>query len=454
MTTGEALAMGIRARNFLGGVLVGLFFSTFQMGAWAEDDLLQRANALMNGGRAVDAYSLLASMEEQRSGDPEFDYMLGVAALDAGQPGRAVFALERVLAVNPKHALARAEIARAYFMLGERQTAKQEFNNVLKENPPEGVNLTISQYLSAIERASPDRTRFSAFLEFALGHDSNVNSATGGQQVAVPAFGGLIFNLSSAATKQSDNFTQFGGGISFTHPFSSQWTVFGGAKGYQHFNWKDSQFDTSSLDTSLGVSFKHNRDLFSMTVQNNDFNLNSEDYRRAYGVSGQWQRTIDNSNQVSAFAQATRLDYKGQPARDVNRYVGGVGYGHAFSGDYLPVLFLSGYVGTEDERESGVPWLGHNLYGVRAGGQITYNPKTVVVASASYEHRNYGGQEPLWLVSREDRQFDASIGVNYTPSKFWSIKPQLSYTRNNSNIEIDDYNRYTLSVTLRRDFSW
>jgi hypothetical protein len=60
----------------------------------------------------------------------------------------------------------------------------------------------------------------------------------------------------------------------------------------------------------------------------------------------------------------------------------------------------------------------------------------------------------LWLTSRNDKQFDASVGLKYTPSTFWSIRPQLSYTRNNSNVPIDDYNRYMFSVTLHRDFSW
>ena len=121
---------------------------------------------------------------------------------------------------------------------------------------------------------------------------------------------------------------------------------------------------------------------------------------------------------------------------------------------YLPVLFVSAYAGSEDERGSAVPWLGHDLFGVRAGGQLTYNPRTVIFGSASYEYRDYGGQEPLWLVSRNDRQFDAAVGVKYTPSTFWSISPQLGYTLNDSNVPIDDYDRYTFSVTLRRDFSW
>src|SRR5262245_64922836 len=39
----------------------------------------------------------------------------------------AVFALERVLALQPDNHLARAEIARAYLALGERDAARREF---------------------------------------------------------------------------------------------------------------------------------------------------------------------------------------------------------------------------------------------------------------------------------------------------------------------------------------
>ena len=446
--------MDIRARNVLASGLLGLMLVGFQPGVRADEDVLQRAQSLVASGKASEAFALLAPLEAQRSGEPDYDYLLGVAAIETGQPGRAVFALERVLAVNPKHSLARAEIARAYFMLGEQKTAKQEFNNVLNEHPPEQVNITINQYLSAIEKSVSDRTKFSAFMEFALGRDSNVNAATGSQQVAVPAFGGLIFDLNSGALKHADNFSQMSAGISFTHPVSQNVAVFGGVKGYENLNWKQEQFDTSAIDGNVGVSLKHEHDLFSVSLQDNDFSLNSEGYRRAFGATGQWQRTIDNSNQVSAFLQASRLDYKTQSIRDADRYVAGVGYGHAFSGDYLPVLFVSGYLGTEDARNSNVPWLGHDLYGVRAGGQLTYNPKTVIFGAASYEYRDYGGTEPLWLVSRSDKQFDASLGLKYTPSTFWSIKPQFSYTHNSSNVPIDDYNRYTFSVTIRRDFSW
>ncbi len=79
------------------------------------DAVLDEARALMGQNKAAAAFALLDPLEEDRSGDPEFDYLLGIAALDSGEFTRAIFALERVLAVEPGNDIARAEIARAYF---------------------------------------------------------------------------------------------------------------------------------------------------------------------------------------------------------------------------------------------------------------------------------------------------------------------------------------------------
>ena len=99
-------------------------------GTAAADEVVEQARILLNSHQAGSAYTLLAPLSDERAGDPDFDYLLGIAALDSGQPGQAVFALERVLAVKPNDALARAEIARAYFALAEFDTSKQEFENV------------------------------------------------------------------------------------------------------------------------------------------------------------------------------------------------------------------------------------------------------------------------------------------------------------------------------------
>ena len=84
------------------------------------------------------AYSYAIKHLEQNEGDPEFDYLFGMAAIDTGEISKGIFSLERVLIVQPNNHPARLELARAYFLLGEDIRARKEFNAVLKQNPPAG----------------------------------------------------------------------------------------------------------------------------------------------------------------------------------------------------------------------------------------------------------------------------------------------------------------------------
>ena len=69
----------------------------------ADDDPLARAQALIEAGKPAEAYALLEPLEASYAGEPAFDYLYGVAALDSGQALRAVFALERVVDTKPDH---------------------------------------------------------------------------------------------------------------------------------------------------------------------------------------------------------------------------------------------------------------------------------------------------------------------------------------------------------------
>ena len=53
---------------------------------------------------------------------------------------------------------------------------------------------------------------------------------------------------------------------------------------------------------------------------------------------------------------------------------------------------------------------------------------------------------------RDDKQFDASIGINWHYDKAWTVRPQVSYMRNNSNIPLYEFDRTDVSVSIRRDF--
>src|SRR5687768_14775266 len=95
------------------GVLTALAFTlAFSLPAIAtEDAVLERALSLLKSQEYKKAYALLEPLETERAGDVHFDYLFGVAAIDSGNVTRGVFALERVLATQPNHSQARAEIA-------------------------------------------------------------------------------------------------------------------------------------------------------------------------------------------------------------------------------------------------------------------------------------------------------------------------------------------------------
>ncbi len=421
--------------------------------AFAQDTVLNRASELLTQQDAQGAYALLKPLEEARAGDPEFDLLLGAAALNSKRLSEAVFALERVLAGNPNHPLARALIARAYFELGETKTAKQEFETAKGLSPPAEAAEAIQRFLDAIERREAGiGTKLTGYLEATIGDDSNVNSATGSSQVAVPAFGGTLVTLNAAGVRAHDSFVSLGGGANLRHNFKPDLAFIAGMDVNKRINGSQDTFDTGFWSGYAGLNYTREKNSFTVAAQGQEFYLDNNRFRDAYGVTGQWQHALDDFNSLSAYVQYSRLDYPTQSVRNADRTVLGVGYARALEGDLKPVIFLGGYVGEERERAAGVPQLGNQLWGLRLGGQLALRSDITLFASGSVEQRDYGGPDPLFTVTRGDTQSDLRLGLNYKFSNLWTATPQISYTRNRSNIVVSDFERTAVFVTLRRDF--
>jgi hypothetical protein len=79
------------------------------------DPLIDQAQLLITERNSAAAYALLLPQEVNRAGDPMYDYLLGIAALDSGRAAAAVAPLERVLAAQPGFSGARMEYARALY---------------------------------------------------------------------------------------------------------------------------------------------------------------------------------------------------------------------------------------------------------------------------------------------------------------------------------------------------
>lgn len=179
------------------GMLLALSMACGAISAQAQDGILNQASSLLAAKDAAAAYALLAPLEAQRAGDPAFDYLLGIAALDAGHVTRAIFSLERVVAVRPVDQLARAELGRAYLAAGDTARAREQLALARSGDTPADAAAAIDRVLGIVDQVVPQRgARMSGYLELGAGYDSNVNSATNQGEFAIPAFGGILFQTS------------------------------------------------------------------------------------------------------------------------------------------------------------------------------------------------------------------------------------------------------------------
>lgn len=418
--------------------------------AAAADAVTDRARALLQRNDAAAAYKLLLPLEPQRAGDPEYDYLLGIAALDAGDPERAVFALERVLALQPDNLQARAEIARAYMAMGERESAKREFEAVRARQVPPDVRVTIDRFLSAI--AAAERGQADAYLELSVGYDTNVNSATGTSTIAIPGIGNLAFTLNPSLTERDDRFINLLLGVNATRKIDETWSVVGGVAAAYRNNLSEARFNTDATDASIGLRFRRGLEAITVGAQGQYFVVDARRYRTTAGVVAQWQHSFDERTQATVFGQHSALRYETQAVRDADRSVIGVAYAQAFSGEYAPAVFLSLYGGEEKEKNALFPHLGHELVGLRLGGQWRLGGPWSAFGSVSFERREYGGTEPLFLVAREDEQTDANAGLSYLWRSGVTLRLQVSHTRNSSNVVLNDFDRTVVSLATRFNF--
>lgn len=420
-----------------------------QLAAAQESDTVSQALALHAAGKPDEAYKLLQPEVSVRAGQPQFDYALGLAAADSGQYGEAIIALQRVLSVEPNNAPARAELARVYALAGDIDTARREFDTVTGDPTiPDPVRNRFNRLVRDFDTEQKGGAKsLTGFVEAEGGYDGNINTATDATSITLPAFAFLgPATLGGAATSMDKGFGQIQAGLSASTPVSRQTRLYLSGLGSYRDNVKDRLFDQASLTGTAGLAHSlHNGDALSLSGQVQRFWLGHNGFRTSYGAVAQYTKRLSGNRALSVAAQYFRLDFDGNPLADANRYGASVSY----SGRQL---YASIGAGKEETVRKAGDHLSHVFASAQAGGEFALSQRLALLAGASIEHRNYDANDPLFLKSRKDTQLDGSLGLRYALKKGLSVRPRVTYTRNFSNIALNDYDRVTASLGVRFEF--
>ena len=444
--------------------LLSLLFSGMALAAEKAADLDQ-AKGLIGAGKASEAYEMLAPFEFYQAGDPDFDYVLGLAALESGKYNAATLAFERVLAVNPNHAGARLDFARAYFALKDLDRAEEQFKILQTQNPPPAAKQTIEKYLAGItELRNARNPALTAYVEGVLGYDSNITNVTRDFTSAVfQTFRLQNIVPTGNSVARGDSYVGVNAGLLYNLPVDAQigWTF--GLDGKQKEYLNEGDFRSTTLNGNLGFSYKVEQDTFRVGAQFQRFiqngiststpptSLDSD----VYGLGGSWQRTIDPRTQLALFTQFNFLRYADLPLSDSNSVTIGAALTHALALPYQPVFLVSLY----HTNESALNLLNNGtdfsreVVGARVAGQLTFSSEWEAFAVVGYQFRDdklLGARQPNVL--GRDILTDVTLGLNWKINKDWSLRPRLTYTDNSSNIPLYNSRRTDVSVAMRHEF--
>jgi len=455
-------------KKFILATILGSFVLVSTAQAAPADDV----KALLEQKKPVEAYNLGRAKADQM-GNPMFDFFYGIAAIDAGHAGEGVLALERYLLSFPDNRSARFNLARGYYVLGEDQRARDEFQNLLADATAD-EKTAAERFLDAIKAREGRYTPTgSAFIEVGLGHDSNINSGIpSGATPSIPGFGTLpALAATSSMALQADTFSTIALGAQGAYPVAPGTSLYGavGLDGRMHGNQRNDQFDQMNVGGSGGISYLADRELYKMGLGYAQAYVDKQRYVQTVSLSGEYQYQIDQTNRLVLGGQLAHLGFDDMNIYLRNDKVGGkirslnstlrdsnftgisAGWVSSYNTDYLPVLNLTGNYGEEinvDNRSD----LSRHIYGLRAGVSLTPAPKWGASLGASYQQNEYLNKFVGGTVPRRDMALTLDGGISYFYSKEFSVRGELQATKQDSNVGLYDFDRYVVGVKARYDF--
>jgi tetratricopeptide (TPR) repeat protein len=425
--------------------------------AWAASvDNLAGLNALIENDQFTQAYTLARQMRDANEGDPDFDFLYGLAALETQHPNEAVFALERVAAAYPDRQRVKLELARAFYQSNNLAASRGLFEEVLATDPDPEVRDDIEAFLGAIhERERAVAGSFSWFVNSNVGSDSNINSATELGVISTPV--GDI-ELSDNGKRIDDNFLDLGGGMSFSKPLSKN-SAFNLAAGFnRHDNIDTDDFDLNVLSTNASYSRVFDRYRLTYGLRGQFIGLREERFQDSASFITTLQHAAENGWSRALTGAYTSIRYDNAldanaNLRDVDQYLvsGMVG---KVMGRFSHSVSL--YYGDEEARRSQGKNHAQRFYGVAFAEQYRWKPNHAPYFRISLHQSDNKADAPIFSladgIKRQDKTLSTSFGWSWRANRFANFTTDITYTDNESNIDLFSYDRLKFQTGLRYQF--
>lgn len=433
--------------------LATLFLAFFVMPGQllAESNAQIKARELLAAEKYQQAYALLEKAAIEEAGDPEFDYLLGIAAMRAGQPAQAVFALERAVQTQPNYAAARMELVGAYLQLGMNQQAQEQLEILKTQNPPAAAQESMARFRDILRPRLSGTPKPVRLLGLSVGYDSNVGSYP---DMGLD-LGGLLLSISPTASA----FTLLRG--TWWQPYKlSEERQLETTFHAQIRNYKESdatQFNLGLLHAGVVLKTQFNAsNSYDLGLQANKLWLDNTGFRDHLGASAFWERRLDAGMQG-------RLGLKLHTYRfdpDIYDYdmtaISGE-LNKSWSPQRRGALTLDIERETASNNRIGGDALRYSLGGrmnflLQGGDQLasTLSVSRTTYADSYAPHPLYN--PGITTRDRTDDAVDLNLQWRRSVVRNWQLEADLDYRKQTSTVRFYEYDRWTAQLTALRYF--
>lgn len=415
--------------------------------------ILNLALEKVKSGQSKVVYNELIKHEGQFAGNPQFDYILGLSALESGNTGYAVFALLRAISMDNRNIGAVLDLGRAYFHLGEYVESEKSFRKVLTFNPPDNVKTVAGYYLRSIiykrikSRASPWSNKINIGLS--AGYDTNANSSPDIEHF-------LQTPLSEQSRALASKFVSADVSAIGRYKFDKSLSLNSRLR-YLGRKYDQASFVNNDVFTgSIGLQKRVKRNIFLLNSHGMQSFVAGKKSGRNTGLMGQWQYALKKRLKSTVFTQYSILrNASGSEIRDTNQINAGLGITMVSAQRGAWQTNLSSTFGKATVTQKNSPY-GNRNYGLIASAVKRLNQKYKAnsVVSAAVINTRYEGKFASDTGTKLRRDLLTSLSWNNSLviSKVWKLGLNVAYTVNVSNVSLYDFSRTMTGMSVRRGF--
>jgi tetratricopeptide (TPR) repeat protein len=430
--------------SYVAALVAALTFALAGVAAAVDPDLA-RAEQLVAAGKYQEAYDLLAPFQDARKGDAQYNYLLGRAALGTKRPDQARVLFERSLALRPDTVAAHLALGRAYFALGRYAEAKIEFETVLRfDNLPPDLLTQTETYDEAARQYLEEGRRVTSFgyAELGIGrYRVNSTSATvGGERhntfYNARAGGGLNYALDGGYSLDAS--------LDYRFSYQDKDDI----RNDSDWRWR-AALSRALGEGNLAFGFRGR-----VSYRGTGY------YRNDYGLFTDYRYRLDEDNQLTFGGYVERRRYPEGRLRDRSRTLAEVGVGWVrslFDGRGSFSATAHGGYQYATARSDG----NSTVYGVTLNLDYTFTDRLAGFVFAWWERDDFNTDrihfhpdalDETAILRRKDNLYEFGAGLVWEFVKTWSLRPQILYTRDQSNSVNFNYSATEVWVNVRKAF--